>query len=150
MKMTFCVWAVNISFIVDEECDHYVNVVVTQYDGFLSKLLDKHAPLKEIDVERQLNDWMTDEISLLKKFRRKKEVIWRKHPIAINFDIYIASCEAVKNAIDSSKAELLQRKIIDCTGNQKTNVQNYGLTARSQKTTRFTRIFLRTQSCLYD
>ena len=36
-------------FIVDEECDD-VNVVVTQYDDFLSELLDKHAPLKEIDV----------------------------------------------------------------------------------------------------
>ena len=107
------------SFIVDRECDD-VNVVVTQYDDFLSKLLDKHAPLKEIDVvERQLNDWMTDDILLLKKIRRKKELIWRKHPITINFDIYIASCEAVKNAIDSSKAELLQRKIIDCNGNQK-------------------------------
>ena len=70
-------------------------------------------------VERQLNDWMTDDILLLKKIRRKKELIWRKHPITINFDIYIASCEAVKNAIDSSKAELLQRKIIDCNGNQK-------------------------------
>ena len=86
----------------------------------MSKLLDKHAPLKEIDVvERQLNDWMADDILLLKKIRRKKELIWRKHPITINFDIYIASCEAVKNAIDSSKAELLQRKIIDCNGNQK-------------------------------
>ena len=107
------------SFIVDRECDD-VNVVVTQYDDFLSKLLDKHAPLKEIDVvERQLNDWMTDDILLLKKIRRSKELIWRKHPITINFDICIASCEAVKNAIDSSKAELLQRKIIDCNGNQK-------------------------------
>ena len=57
------------SFIVDRECDD-VNVVVTQYDDFLSKLLDKHAPLKEIDVvERQLNDWMTDDILLLKKIR---------------------------------------------------------------------------------
>ena len=62
---------------------------------------------------------MTDDILLLKKIRRKKELIWRKHPITINFDIYIASCEAVKNAIDSSKAELIQRKIIDCNGNQK-------------------------------
>ena len=75
-------------FIVDEECDD-VNVVVTQYDDFLSELLDKHAPLKEIDVvERQLNDWMTDDILTLKKICRKKELIWRKNPITINFDIF--------------------------------------------------------------
>ena len=121
------------SFIVDEECDD-VNVVVTQYDDFLSKLIDKHAPLTEVDVvERQLNDWMTDDILLLKTICGKKELIWSNHPITINFDIYIASCEAVNYAIDSSKAELLQRKIIDCYGDQKKTVQNYRLTARSQK-----------------
>ena len=92
-------------FIVDEECDD-VNVVVTQYDNFLSELLDKHAPLKEIDVvERQLNDWMTDDILALKKIRRKKELIWRKNPITINFDIYIESCKAVKLAIENGKSK---------------------------------------------
>ena len=60
------------SFIVDEECDD-VNVVVTQYDNFLSELLDKHAPLKEIDVvDRQLNDWMTDDILILIKIVERK------------------------------------------------------------------------------
>ena len=137
------------SFIVDEECDD-VNVVVTQYDDFLSKLLDKHAPLKEIAVvERQFIDWMTDDIWLLKKFAERK-LIWRKHPTTINFDIYIASCEAVKNAIDSSKAELLQRKNIDCNGDQKKTVQNIDSLLHRKNTTGFTRIFLRTQSCLYD
>ena len=60
------------SFIVDEECDD-VNVLVSQYDDFLSKFLEKHAPLKEIDVvERQLNDWMTDDILALKKIVERK------------------------------------------------------------------------------
>ena len=105
---------------MDEECDD-VNVVVTQYDDFLSKLLDKHAPLKEIDVvERQLNDWMTDDIlALKKKIRRKKELICRKNPITINFDIYIESCKAVKLAIENGKAELIKKKITDCNGDQK-------------------------------
>ena len=78
------------SFIVDEECDD-VDVVVTQYDDFLCKLLDKHAQLKEIDVvARELNDWMTYDILLLQKNCRKKELVWPRHPITINFDIYIA------------------------------------------------------------
>ena len=55
------------SFTVDNECVD-VNTVVARYDGFLSSLLNKHAPLKEIDVvERPLNDWMTDNILALKK-----------------------------------------------------------------------------------
>ena len=113
-------WMLTLSsFIVDEECDD-VNVVVTQYDNFLSELLDKHAPLKEIDVvERQLNDWMTDDILALKKVRRKKELIWRKNPITINFYIYIECCKAVKLAIENGKAELIKKKITDCNGDQK-------------------------------
>ena len=110
---------------------------------FLSKLLEKHAPLKEIDVvERQLNDWMTDDILALKKNRRKKELIWRKNPSTINFDIYIESCKAVKLAIENSKAELVKKKVTDCNGDQKKTVQNYRLTAWSQKATSFTRILL--------
>ena len=67
--------------------------------------------MKEIDVvERQLNDWMTDDILALKKIRRKKELIWRKNPITINFDIYIESCKAVKLAIGNGKAELIKKK----------------------------------------
>ena len=38
-----------------------------------NKLLEKHAPLKEIDVvERQLDDWMTDDILALKKIVERK------------------------------------------------------------------------------
>ena len=130
------------SFIVGEECDD-VNVVVTQYDNFLSELLDKHAPLKEIDVvERQLNDWMMDDILARKKICREKELIWRQNPITINFDIYIESCKAVKLAIENGKAELIKKKITDCNGDQKKTVQSYRLTAWSQKATSFTRIFL--------
>ena len=55
------------SFTVDNECVD-VNTVVSRYDELLSSLLNKHAPLKEIDVvERPLNDWMTDNILALKK-----------------------------------------------------------------------------------
>ena len=40
---------------------------------FLSKLLDKHAPQKKIQiVHRPLNDWMNDDIQALKAIRRKK------------------------------------------------------------------------------
>ena len=65
------------------------------------------------------HDWMTDDILALKKNRRKKELIWRKNPITINFDIYIESCKAVKLAIENSKAELIKKKVTDCNGDQK-------------------------------
>ena len=73
---------------IDIECDD-VNVVVAQYDTSLSRLLDKHAPLKRICiVDRPLSDWMTDEIRAQKNIRRKHEVIWRKNPLCIHFEIF--------------------------------------------------------------
>ena len=58
----------------------YVDNVVSQYNEDLSKLLDKHAPQKKIQiVDRPLNDWMNDDIQALKEIRRKKEDIWRKN-----------------------------------------------------------------------
>ena len=100
-------------FTVDNECVD-VNTVVARYDEFLSSLLNKHAPLKEIDVvERPLNDWMTDNIMALKKIRRQREKIWRQSPITIHYDLYYESCEALKNAIKDSKTVTIQNKIND-------------------------------------
>ena len=56
---------------IDIEWDD-VNVVLAQYDTSISRLLDKHAPVKNICmVDRPLSDWMTDDILALKAIRRK-------------------------------------------------------------------------------
>ena len=56
---------------IDKECSHD-NMVYHQYDASLSSLLDKHAPSKRIYVaERLMNDWMTDDILVLKVLRHK-------------------------------------------------------------------------------
>ena len=60
-----------------------VNIVVHQYDASLSFLLDKHAPSKRIYVERPMNDWMTDDILVLKALRRKYESLWRRTRLAV-------------------------------------------------------------------
>ena len=62
---------------IDRECTD-VNIVVRQYDASLSSLLGKHAPSKRIYVvDRPMNDWMTDDILVLKAIRRKYESLWR-------------------------------------------------------------------------
>ena len=104
---------------VNHECSN-VDIVVRQYNEDLSKLLDKHAPRKKIQiVDRPLNDWMNDDIQALKAIRRKKEDIWRKNPIVVNFEIYQDSCTAVKNAIAESKTHVMQEKIAKTKGDQK-------------------------------
>ena len=90
-----------------------------QYDKYLSDLLNKHAPKKDIYVvDRPLNEWMTDDILTLKAIRKKNELIWRKTRTTINFDIYYDSCKAVKEAISKRKSELMERRVIDCEGDQ--------------------------------
>ena len=101
-------------FYVDQGCVD-VDIIMEQYDKYLSDLLDKHAPKKHIYVvDRPLNEWMTDDILKLKAIRRKNELIWRKTRITINFDIYYESCKAVKNAISKRKSELMEQRVIDC------------------------------------
>ena len=84
---------------IDKECTD-VNLVVRQYDASLSSLLDKHAPSKRIYVvERPMNDWMRDDILVLKALCRKYESIWRKTRLTVHFDMYSGSCMDVKTAI---------------------------------------------------
>ena len=59
-------------------------IVVRQYDASLSSLLDKHAPSRRIYVvDRPMNDWMTDDIWVLKALRRKYESLWRKTRLTV-------------------------------------------------------------------
>ena len=59
-------------FNVDQGCVD-VDTMIKQYDKYLSDLLNKHAPKKNIYVvDRPLNEWMTDGILTLKTIRRKK------------------------------------------------------------------------------
>ena len=49
-----------------------------------------------------MNDWMTDDILVLKAFRRKYESLWRKTRLTVHFDMYSESCMDVKTAISNS------------------------------------------------
>ena len=74
-----------------------MDIMIGQYDTYLSDLLDRHAPEKNTYVvDRHLIEWMTDDILTLKDIRRKNELIWRKTRTTIYFDIYYDSCKAVK------------------------------------------------------
>ena len=56
-----------------------VDIMIEQYDKYLSGLLDRHAPKKNIYVvDMHLNEWMTDDILTLKAIRRKNELFGGK------------------------------------------------------------------------
>ena len=102
---------------IDRECID-VYLVVRQYAASLSSLLDSYV------VKRPMNDWMTDDILVLKTLRRKYESLWRKTRLTVHFDMYSGSCMDVKTAISKSKSEILQKKISECNGDQKKTLQN--------------------------
>ena len=66
-----------------------------------------------------MNDWMTDDILVLKALRRKYESLWRKTRLTVRFDMYSESSMNVKTEISKSTSEILQKKISDCNGDQK-------------------------------
>ena len=60
-----------------------------------------------------MNNWMPDDILVLKALRRKYESLWRITLLTVHFDIYSASCMAVKT-ISKIKSVILQKKY--CNG----------------------------------
>ena len=82
-----------------------------QYDDYMRKLLDKHAPLKTIQmVGRLMNDWINDDILALKIIRRKNESLWRRTRLTIQYDLYRKNCMVVKNAISESKSQIFENE----------------------------------------
>ena len=75
-------------------------------------------------LKRPMNDWMSDDILVLKALRHKYESLWRKTRLTVHFDMYSESCMDVKTAIRNSKSEILQKKISDCNGDQKKKFQS--------------------------
>ena len=71
-----------------------------------------------------MNDWMTDVILVLKALRRKYESLWRKTRLTVHVDMFSESCMDVQRAISKSKSEILQKKILDCNGDQKKLIKN--------------------------
>ena len=66
-----------------------------------------------------MNDWMTDDILVLKALRRKYESLWRMTRLTVHFDMYSEMCMAVKKEISKSKSGILQNKISGCNSDQK-------------------------------
>ena len=95
---------------IDRECID-VNLVDRQYDASLSSLLDKHAPSKRIYVvERPMNDWMTDDMLVLKALRRKYESSWRRTRLSVHFEMYSERCMAVKKQLVRENLGYCKRK----------------------------------------
>ena len=69
-----------------------------QYNQVLTKLLDKHAPLKTCVITiRPYTPWYDEEIQEAKTERRKYERIWRKSKLEVFKQIYRGKCRDVNS-----------------------------------------------------
>ena len=66
-----------------------------------------------------MNDWMTDDILVLKALRRKYESFWRKTRLTVHFDMHSESYMAVQRTISKSTSGIVKKKISDLNRNQK-------------------------------
>ena len=72
----------------------------------------------DINVVAQYDTSLSGDIRALKAKRRKNEVIWRKNPLFVIFQIFQKSCMAVKYAIDENKTQTIHKRITDSNGDQ--------------------------------
>ena len=94
--------------------------LVCFYNTSLVNLLDKHAPIKERQVvDRDTKKWMTDEILIKKRQRRKAEQKWRKTRDEGNRQEYKLLCDEVKDLVQRAKSEFYVNEIKACEGDQK-------------------------------
>ena len=94
---------------------HLLDYIITRKDSsgvsnlYVSDFISDHRALHVSltcsihVVERPMNDWMTDDILVLKSLRRKYESLWRKTRLIVHFDMYSESCMNVQTAISNSK-----------------------------------------------
>ena len=85
-----------------DDLDHAVDL----YNGVLSNLLNKYAPLKKrVITLRPLAPWYSDEINDEKKKRRKFERRWRATRLTMDRDLYVNQCKVVNRCIFKSKMD---------------------------------------------
>ena len=92
----------------------------TLYDSTLHKILDKHAPERQITITVRPNTfWMNDDILNEKRVRRKCESTWRRTHLEIHRQIFISQRVKVTSMIQAAKVAYYQEKIIQCGHDQK-------------------------------
>ena len=83
-----------------------VNELTNAYNETLSKLLDKHAPIKSKTVTiHPTSPWYTPEIHEAKKLKRKAERTWRRTRLTVHRDIFVTERNKVNELIIKSKKD---------------------------------------------
>ena len=111
---------------VNAEKTHRLSAQVEQYNGILSRALDKHAPVKQRSITLHHNSpWYTDAVRAAKKKRRQIENKWRRTHLEIDRQLYCEQKKLVIHLIERAKSNYYNELFADHSKDQK---QIYRLT----------------------
>ena len=86
--------------------------VNTAYKDLLRKVtntLDNIAPIKELRVKNNTQDWFDNEVNEAIKIRDKMFKKFKKSNLHIDYDIYLEAKHNVKNLVKQKKASFIKR-----------------------------------------
>ncbi|XP_041460823.1 uncharacterized protein LOC121411977 [Lytechinus variegatus] len=100
-----------------QEPETDINKLIDQYDGTLSDILDKHAPVKRCVVATHPpNPWYSEVITEAKKLRRRLERKWRKTRLEVDRQCFKVQRQVVWDMVKHAKASYYEKQISECCG----------------------------------
>ncbi|XP_071804816.1 uncharacterized protein [Asterias amurensis] len=122
----FCDDIEPLNDIVNAGKNHKSSAQVEQYNGILSRALDKHAPVKQRSITLHHNSpWCTDAVRAAKKKRRQIENKWRRTHLEIDRQLYCEQKKLVIHLTERAKSNYYNELFADHRKDQK---QIYRLT----------------------
>lgn len=89
-----------------------ISALVDQYSRDLSRLVDKHAPLRSRVLRiRPHAPWFTEEIAQAKVKRRQYEALWRKSGLTVHREMFKTQRQTVQDLIKASKREYFSQLV---------------------------------------
>ncbi|CAG2255706.1 unnamed protein product [Mytilus edulis] len=100
--------------------DSSVEQLVEHYQGNLSNIFDKHAPvtIKSV-VLRPNTEWYSDDLNNAKRDKRKAERKWRDSKLEVHHQIFKEKCRTVGKLLYIAKETYYSSKIENCGNDHK-------------------------------
>ncbi|CAG2255708.1 unnamed protein product [Mytilus edulis] len=100
--------------------DSSVEQLVEHYQGNLSNIFDKHAPvtIKSV-VLRPNTEWYSDDLNNAKRDKRKAERKWRDSKLEVHHQIFKEKCRTVGELLYIAKETYYSSKIENCGNDHK-------------------------------
>ena len=87
------------------------NKSVCTFNASLRKLLNKHAPLKRINIRTKPRPWYDKEVESTRLYRRVCEKLWRLTGLNFMRTLYTTDCNYVNKLVNRKKTVFYKNKL---------------------------------------